>query len=88
MKAIRGEAWTEQELQYFLEGGNQAFFDYLKKYNLEHAAIYPKYSCYPTTYYGKQLAAKVTGVPCDMHAPLDDWRDDVMIVAKKAEIQI
>ncbi len=53
VKAIRGENWTEGELQYFLEGGNQAFFDYLKKYNLEHAAIYPKYSCYPTKYYGK-----------------------------------
>jgi hypothetical protein len=87
VKSIMGENWNPFELQYFLDGigGNQPFFEYMKKYHLEHAAIYHKYTAYPTRYYGQKLDCSITGRVFDMHEPLDDWRDDVMEVGKTFE---
>jgi len=58
---LKEDDWTEQETLYFVDGngGNKAFFEFMKKYGMEGERTQTKYCSYAATYYAKKVECKV-----------------------------
>ena len=75
-------------MNYFLDshaGGNKNFFEFMRKYDLDHAIIRTKYKSYPAVYYAKRLKATIKGYPFEELEPSADWRDNALYYLDKAD---
>jgi len=77
IKNLKKDEWTNDEIQIFLDvnGGNDNFLEFMRKYDLADRDISTKYKSYPAEYYSKSLACKMTGLTFSMAEPLSDWRE-------------
>jgi len=77
IKSVRNDHWSTQELKSFLEGtgGNKAFFDYMKGFNLEKTDIGTKFKGPVALYYAAKLDSSLTGKELTMKQPFGDFRD-------------
>jgi hypothetical protein len=75
VKDIFLEQWDDFQLSSvsFEFGGNKAFFEFIKEYNIQGLPIEEKYRHKATQYYQRQHISKLDGIEFKETAPVKDW---------------
>ena len=87
VKSLFNENWDEYQIRHMQVGGNKAFFEFIKHYELKDDDIKKKYEHSASQWWSKKLRAEVEGKPFKVWPPSKkDWQqktEDILKVTEK-----